>query len=311
MRNFINIDQVPKRCLKKIIKDAKEFKESRSGLMNGVADSQKILENCIVGLIFEKPSTRTRVSFDVAIRQMGGKSLILSANELQLGNGETIQDTAKVLSLYLDMLLIRTSDEVNLMELVEYASIPIINGLTDRSHPCQVMADVMTFEELKGNITGKKVVWLGDGNNVCVSYIHAAVQFDFELVIASPIEFSPNDCSVAWARNCGASVTVLADANAAVEGADLVVTDTHVSMHNDPSTAKRRLQILQSFQVTEELMRKAKSDAIFMHCLPAHRNVEVTESVIDGPQSVVFQEAENRLHVQKAIMKWCFSDGES
>tara|TARA_A100001015_G_C15018310_1_gene726662 strand:- start:1725 stop:2657 length:933 start_codon:yes stop_codon:yes gene_type:complete len=306
VKNFINIDLVSKKCLKTIIKDAKQFKYSRIGLRNGAADKRRFLENSIVGLIFEKPSTRTRVSFDVGIRQMGGKTMVLSANNLQLGNGETIQDTAKILSLYLDMLLVRTSDENKLLELAAHASVPVINGLTDNSHPCQVMADIMTFEELKGSIKGKKVVWVGDGNNVCASYIHAAVQFDFGLTIAAPIEFSPDKQLVAWAKKCGAEVVVVMDVNKAVDGADLVVTDTHLSMHNDLSEAKRRLEILRSYQVNEELMSKAKHDAIFMHCLPAHRNVEVSEGVIDGSQSVVFQEAENRLHVQKAIMKWCF-----
>ena len=200
MNNFINIDLVSKKCLKTIIKDAKEFKHSRKGLSHGTADEERFLKNSIVGLIFEKPSTRTRVSFDVGIRQMGGKSMVLSANDLQLGNGETIQDTAKILSLYLDMLLIRTSDENKLLELAAHASVPVINGLTDNSHPCQVMADIMTFEELKGSIRGKKVVWVGDGNNVCASYIHAAVQFDFGLTIAAPIEFSPDKQLVAWAK---------------------------------------------------------------------------------------------------------------
>ena len=308
MKNFLDISQVPIRSLKSIIEEAREMKERREGFSNGTLDNPKWLENRIIGLIFEKPSTRTRISFDVGIRQMGGKSIVLSVNDLQLGNGENISDTAKVLSLYLDMVMIRTTDETKLLNFASFSSIPVINGLTDQSHPCQVMADVMTFEELKGSIQGKKVVWVGDGNNVCTSYIHAAVKFGFNLIIASPEQFSPKKSLLFWAKNHGAEVKVYLDPSEAVKNADLVVTDTHLSMHNEIVEAKSRLQILRNFQVNKELMSKAKSDAIFLHCLPAHRNVEVTDDVIDGQQSVVLNAAANRLHVQKALMKWCFHD---
>ena len=308
MKNFLDISQVPQKSLQSIINEARSMKEKRAGLPNGALDNPMWLDNRIVGLIFEKPSTRTRVSFDVGIRQMGGKSMVLSVNDLQLGNGESISDTAKVLSLYLDMVMIRTTDESKLLDFARYSSIPVINGLTDQSHPCQVMADVMTFEEHKGNIWDKKVVWVGDANNVCTSYIHASVQFGFNLIIASPEQFSPDKSLLTWAKTHGGNVKVSVDPNEAVDNADLVVTDTHLSMHNDIGGANSRLKILHKFQVNKKLMSKAKSDAIFMHCLPAHRNVEVTDDVIDGHQSVVLTAAENRLHVQKSLMKWCFQE---
>ena len=308
MKNFLDISQIPQKSLESIINEARSMKKRRAGLPNGALDNPMWLDNRIVGLIFEKPSTRTRVSFDVGIRQMGGKSMVLSVNDLQLGNGESIADTAKVLSLYLDMVMIRTTDESKLLDFARYSSIPVINGLTDQSHPCQVMADVMTFEEHKGNIRDKKVVWVGDANNVCTSYIHASVQFGFNLIIASPEQLSPDKSLLTWAKTHGGNVKVSVDPNEAVDNADLVVTDTHLSMHNDIGGANSRLKILHKFQVNKKLMSKAKSDAIFMHCLPAHRNVEVTDDVIDGHQSVVLNAAANRLHVQKSLMKWCFHD---
>ena len=307
MKNFLDINQVSRESLKAIVEEAKNLKALRARLPQGALDDPIWLENRIVGLIFEKPSTRTRVSFDVGIRQMGGQSMILSTNDLQLGNGENFSDTAKILSLYLDMVMVRTSDEAKLIDFVEHTKVPVINGLTNQSHPCQVMADVMTFEELKGKIRAKKVVWVGDGNNVCTSYIHAAIQFGFYLTIASPPEFSPNSNLIDWAQKHGA-VEILTDPHKAVENADLVVTDTHVSMHDDLSERSFRLESLSKFQVNENLMRRAKSDALFLHCLPAHRDVEVTVGVLDGPQSAVLAAAENRLHVQKAIMKWCISN---
>ena len=305
MKNFLDINKIPQNSLKLIIKEAKIIKERRKGQPNGASDHPKWLNDRIVGLIFEKPSTRTRVSFDVGVRQMGGKPIILSASELQLGNGENISDTAKVLSLYLDMVLIRTLDESKLHDFVNYATIPVINGLTNQSHPCQIMADIMTFEELRGCIKGKKVVWVGDGNNVCTSYIHAAGKFDFNLAIAAPEGFLPNNRELTWAKKVGAQVEICKDATSAAQGADLVVTDTHLSMHDKEASVTKRLNALKSFQVDDKVMRQANSDAIFLHCLPAHRGVEVTANVIDGPQSAVFEAALNRLHVQKAIMRWC------
>lgn len=305
MKHFLDISQIPKNTLRSIINEARQIKEKRDGQRNGKLDEKLFLDGCIVGLIFEKPSTRTRVSFDVGIRQMGGQSIVLSALDLQLRNGETISDTAKVLSGYLDMLMIRTFDEAVLVEMASCSSIPIINGLTNRSHPCQVMADILTFEELRGNIEGNTVVWLGDGNNVCVSYIHAAVQFGFKLVVASPKEFEPNSEVIEWANQFGNFVEVVSDPRAAIKNANLVVTDTFTSMHDDKQNTKLRSAIFQNYQVNNDLMQRADPDAVFLHCLPAHRNVEVTSQVIDGPQSAVFEAAENRLHVQKSIMKWC------
>ncbi|MDP4993082.1 MAG: ornithine carbamoyltransferase, partial [Marivita lacus] len=259
----------------------------------------------MVALIFEKPSTRTRVSFDVGVRQMGGQTMVLSGSDMQLGHGETIADTARVMSRYVDLIMIRTFDEAVLEEMAEYASVPVINGLTDRTHPCQIMADVMTYEEHRGPIKGKKVVWCGDGNNVCASFLHAAAQFGFDFTFTGPVQLDPEMEFVGLARNAGVSVAIERDPFKAVEGADLVVADTWVSMHDAQSAKERRHNMLRPYQVNVDLMRQAKPDALFMHCLPAHRGEEVTSEVMDGPQSVIFDEAENRLHAQKAIMRYC------
>jgi ornithine carbamoyltransferase len=263
------------------------------------------LQDRVVALIFEKPSTRTRVSFDVGVRQMGGQTMVLSGSDMQLGHGETIADTARVLSRYVDMIMIRTFDETVLTEMAEYASVPVINGLTDRTHPCQIMADVMTYEEHRGPIAGKKVVWSGDGNNVCSSFLHAAGQFGFNFTFTGPSTLDPEQEFVDLARSRGVEVRIERDPAAAVAGADLVVTDTWVSMHDAQSARERRHNQLRPYRVDAELMAKAKPDALFMHCLPAHRGDEATSEVMDGPNSVIFDEAENRLHAQKAIMRWC------
>jgi ornithine carbamoyltransferase len=236
---------------------------------------------------------------------MGGQSMVLSGKEMQLGHGETIADTARVLSRYVDMIMIRTFDESVLLEMAEYASVPVINGLTDRSHPCQIMSDVMTFEEHHGPIKGKKVVWLGDGNNVCTSFLHAAGQFGFDLTFAGPSTLEPEPEAIGYARSQGSKVEIERDAQAADEGADLIVTDTWLSMHDKQSARERRHNMLRPYQVNVELLSHANEDAVFMHCLPAHREEEVTSEVMDGPQSLVFDEAENRLHAQKAIMRHC------
>jgi ornithine carbamoyltransferase len=254
-------------------------------------------------MIFERPSTRTRVSFDVGMRELGGETLMLTGAEMQLGRGETIADTARVLSRYVDAIMIRMLDHAKVRELAEYASVPVINGLTKLSHPCQVMADVMTYEEHRGSIAGKKVAWLGDANNVLASWVHAAARFDFTLQIASPEELSPTAELIAWARNEGARVTVTRSPQDAAEGADCLVTDCWVSMGDED--AGRRHNLLQPYQVNSKLMGRANSKAIFMHCLPAHRGEEVTDEVMDGPQSVVFDEAENRLHAQKGVLAYC------
>jgi ornithine carbamoyltransferase len=259
----------------------------------------------MVALIFEKPSTRTRVSFDVGVRQMGGETMVLSGSDMQLGHGETIADTARVLSRYVDMIMIRTFEEDTLLEMADHATVPVINGLTNRTHPCQIMADILTYEEHRGPIAGKKVTWCGDGNNVFASFAHAAGQFGFDLTFSGPPTLDPEPGFVNEARAKGSTVEIERDPFRAVAGADLVVTDTWISMHDSQTARERRHNQLRPYQVNAELMRHAKPDSLFMHCLPAHRDEEVTSEVMDGPHSVVFDEAENRLHAQKAIMRWC------
>ena len=305
MNHFLDIHTTDRGALSGIIANAREMKDARAGRPRGQQDDVLPLEGRMVALIFEKPSTRTRVSFDVGVRQMGGETMVLSGADLQLGHGETIADTARVLSRYVDLIMIRTFDESVLQEMAEFADVPVINGLTDRTHPCQIMADVMTYEEHRGPIKGKKVVWAGDGNNVCASFLHAAGQFGFDMVFTGPVQLEPEAEFVGLARKAGVKVSIERDAKKAVEGADLVVTDTWVSMHDSQSSKERRHNMLRPYQVNEELMSHAKDDALFMHCLPAHREEEVTSAVMDGPSSVVFDEAENRLHAQKAIMRWC------
>lgn len=258
-----------------------------------------------LAMIFEKPSTRTRISFDVAMHQLGGRSIALSPSELQLDRGESISDTARVLSRYVDGVLLRTSRHDKLLELVEGATIPIINGLTDRCHPCQLMADVLTFEEHVGPIEGRVVAWLGDGNNVAATWIQAAAQFGFEMRVACPKGYEPDAEIVAWAHGRGADVTISRDADKAASGADCVVTDSWVSMSDDPES--KTVEVFKPYQVNERIMGLAKPGAIFMHCLPAKRGQEVTDAVIDGPRSVVFDEAENRMHAQKAVLLWCLT----
>ncbi len=305
MPHFLDIHTTDKSALRAMIDQARAIKDARNGLPKATPDAEQPLANHMVALIFEKPSTRTRVSFDVGVRQMGGQTMVLSGNEMQLGHGETIADTARVLSRYVDLIMIRTFEETVLQEMAEYASVPVINGLTNRSHPCQIMADVMTFEEHRGPIAGRKVVWCGDGNNVCASFLHAAGQFGFDLTFTGPEALDPDPEFVARARDQGAQVEIIRDPARAVEGADLVVADTWVSMHDSQSNRERRHNLLRPYQVNDALMAQAKPDALFMHCLPAHREEEVTNAVMDGPQSVVFDEAENRLHAQKAIMRYC------
>lgn len=305
MTHFLDIHKTDPAELRKILDQAHAMKAARAGRPKGTPDDDAPLAGLMVALIFEKPSTRTRVSFDMGVRQMGGQTMVLGGKEMQLGHGESIADTARVLSRYVDMIMIRTFDESVLLELAEYASVPVINGLTDRTHPCQIMADIQTFEEHRGSIKGKKVVWLGDGNNVCASFLHAAGQFGFDVTFAGPKSLDPEDEFVGLARKQGSTVTIERDAAKAVAGADLVVTDTWVSMHDAPSARERRHNLLRPYQVNAELMELAKDDALFMHCLPAHREEEATSEVMDGPHSVVFDEAENRLHAQKAVMRWC------
>ncbi|MCK8465336.1 ornithine carbamoyltransferase [Aliiroseovarius sp. S1339] len=305
MRHFLDINKTDKSDLKGMIAQAHQIKTARAGRPKGALDDELPLKDHMVALIFEKPSTRTRVSFDVGVRQMGGQTMVLSGSEMQLGHGETVADTARVLSRYVDMIMIRTFEEATLLELAEHADVPVINGLTNRSHPCQIMADILTYEEHRGSIAGKKVVWAGDGNNVCASFLHAAGAFGFDLTFTGPDVLDPEAVFVEEARRNGAMVEIVRDPVKAVDGADLIVADTWVSMHDAPSARERRHNLLRPYQINDELLAHAKPDALFMHCLPAHREEEVTNSVMDGPQSVIFDEAENRLHAQKAVMRWC------
>ena len=302
-RHFLDLDRLDGASLRAILESGKKLKAGPYG-------ADKPLAGKSLALIFEKPSTRTRVSFEVGIRQLGGDAVVLEPSGTQLGRGETVADTAKVLSRYVDAIMIRTTAEEKLLELAEHASVPVINGLTDRTHPCQLMADVMTFEEHRGPISGKVVAWSGDGNNMAASWLHAAARFGFELRLACPAGLGPPAEVVAWAQAEGGRVVVTDDMEQAVRGADCVVTDTWVSMGDgeDSENRQRRHNLLRPYQVDDQLMSLAKPEAIFMHCLPAHRGEEVTDSVIDGPQSVVWDEAENRLHAQKGILLWCLSD---
>jgi ornithine carbamoyltransferase len=305
MKHFLDINKTASHDLRVMIDGARAMKDARAGRPKGMPDDEQPLAGHMVALIFEKPSTRTRVSFDVGVRQMGGQTMVLSGADMQLGHGETIADTARVLSRYVDLIMIRTFEEQTLLEMAEHATVPVINGLTDRSHPCQIMADVMTFEEHRGPIAGKKVVWSGDGNNVCASFIHAAGQFGFDLTFTGPETLDPERGFIEEARAKGVKVEIERDPMRAVEGADLVVTDTWVSMHDPQSARERRHNQLRGYQVNDHLMAGARPDSLFMHCLPAHRDDEATSGVMDGPHSVIFDEAENRLHAQKAIMRWC------
>jgi ornithine carbamoyltransferase len=303
IRHFLDLIDIPKDELRVMIESALAMKAARK---RNPANVEQPLKGLALAMIFDKPSTRTRVSFDLAMRQLGGDTLMLTGAEMQLGRGETIADTARVMSRYVDAIMIRTLDYETVAELARHASIPVINGLTKRSHPCQVMADVMTFEERKGPIKGRTVAWTGDTNNVLVSWMHAAERFDFRLNVAGPAELKPKKWLLDWIEDSGASIAMTTDPDAAVKNADCVVTDTWVSMGDEQAKANRH-NLLKPYQVNAELMAKANKDAIFMHCLPAHRGEEVTDEVMDGPHSVVFDEAENRLHAQKGILTWCLN----
>jgi len=305
MNHFLDIDKTPPDALRAMIDHARAMKDARLGRPKGAPDDEQPLAGHMVALIFEKPSTRTRVSFDVGVRQMGGQTMVLSGADMQLGHGETIADTARVLSRYVDLIMIRTFEEATLLEMAEHATVPVINGLTNRTHPCQIMADVMTYEEHRGPIAGRKVVWSGDGNNVFASWAQAAGQFGFDLTFTGPPTLDPEPGFLADARAKGAAIEIVRDPMRAASGADLIVTDTWVSMHDPQSARERRHNQLRGYRVDERLMGAAKADALFMHCLPAHRDDEVTSAVMDGPRSVIFDEAENRLHAQKAVLRWC------
>ena len=302
LKHFLDLDRIESGELRGMIESSKGFKRGESP-----GGQAKPLAGKALAMVFEKPSTRTRVSFEMAIHELGGHAVILETQGSQLGRGETAADTARVLSRYVDAIMIRTTSETKLLEMAEYASVPVINGLTDRTHPCQLMADVMTFEEHRGPIEDKVIAWSGDGNNMAASWIHAAVRFNFELRLACPEMLTPPQDALDWANGEGGRITVTPDVDAAVTGADCVVTDIWVSMGDESGDSQNRHNILKPYRVDDRVMGLAKSDAVFMHCLPVHRGDEVTASVIDGPQSVVWDEAENRLHAQKGILYWCLS----
>jgi ornithine carbamoyltransferase len=296
-RHFLDLDELEAGTLRSILDLAGELK------VNGNGTDRSRLAGKAVALIFDKPSTRTRVSFEVAVKALGGDAVVLNTKEMQLGRGETIADTARVLSRYVDAIMIRTDQHAKLLELAEAATVPVINGLTDRSHPCQIMADVMTFEAHRGPIRDRTLAWTGDGNNVATSWIHAAQRFDFKLRLACPPELAPDPEVLGWAAERQARVQLCATPHEAVAGADAVMTDVWVSMGDGEPERRRRL--LTDYRVDEALMAAAEPGALFMHCLPAHRGEEVSAAVIDGPRSVVFDQAENRLHAQKGILAWC------
>jgi ornithine carbamoyltransferase len=302
-RHFLDLDLVATAELRRILDMGHAYKHPAA--KPGPAAKHNPLAGKTLAMVFEKPSTRTRVSFELAMRQLGGDVVVLSASDSQMGRGEPVADTARVLSRYVDAIMMRTTEKAKLDEMAAYASVPVINGLTDLSHPCQIMADLMTLEEHKGGLADQVVAWSGDGNNVATSWIHAAVRFGFELRVAAPEPLQPADRLIAWAKSEGGKVSVLSDPHAAVKGADCIVTDTWVSMGVEASV--NRHNMLAPYRVDERLMAEAKPDAIFMHCLPAKRGEEVTAGVIDGAQSVVWDEAENRLHAQKGILAWCLA----
>lgn len=307
MRHFLDIDQIDYTDLRSIINDALNLKAQRVGFTKGQLDKNASLTGNSVALIFQKPSTRTRVSFDMGVHQLGGKSLLLSGDDMQLGHGESIGDTALVLSRYVDLMMLRTFSEETLYEMAKHASIPVINGLTDTSHPCQIMADILTYEEKRGSIKGKKVLWIGDGNNVCASLMQASEKFNFSVIFSGPDELDPDPNLVKKVLKRGASFEIQRNVKEAIKDVDLIITDSWVSMHHSELERKSMHNILQQYQVNKELIQYSKPDTLFMHCLPAHRGEEVTSEVLDGERSVVFDEAENRLHVQKSIMRWCLN----
>jgi ornithine carbamoyltransferase len=301
VRHFLDIYRLEAADLRSILDDAHVRKAARKGWPLGKVDADAPGKDHVLAMIFEKNSTRTRFSFDAAIRQLGGASIIATASDMQLGRGEPIEDTAKVLSRMVDAVMIRANNHEDVERFARVSTVPVINGLTDRSHPCQILADLQTIEEQLGPIAGKTIAWIGDGNNVCHSFMHAAPKFGFHLNVACPAEYHPDLHDLAKGGN---SVTLTSDPREAVLGADVVVTDTWVSMGD--SDYEERLQAFESYTVDEALMALADPDAVFLHCLPAHRGEEVTDAVIDGPKSLVWDEAENRIHAQKAVLAWCF-----
>mgnify|MGYP000075393947 FL=1 len=305
MNDFINISDLSKNELRAIIDGAKKRKSERGEKPNSQPDADQPIQGKTMIMFFAKPSTRTRISFDLAVKQLGGSSIILNQDEIHYGKGdETIKDTAKVLSQYADILMIRTDSHKDINEFKKYLEIPIINGLTNLSHPCQIMSDILTFEESKGSIEGKTIAWLGDGNNVVNSFIEAATKFEFEIRIACPKKYQPDKKIVETAKKNNCKLLITEDPYKAAKDADCVMTDKWISM-SDKGDKKKKKKILKKYQVNKKIMKSAKSDAIFMHCLPASREEEVTSEVMDGKQSVVWLQAFNRIHAQKSIIEWC------
>ena len=305
MKNFINISDISKKELRLIIENAKLRKSKRQKINKNAVDADMLLDGKILVMIFEKPSTRTRISFDIAVKQLGGKSLTLNPDEIHYGNGnESLHDTAKILSQYADIVMLRTHVHKKVVDFSKYLDIPIINGLTDLNHPCQIMSDIMTYEELRGPIKNKKIAWLGDGNNIVYSLIEASVQFGFKLSIACPKGYEPNIKILNWAKKNNSKVEITKKALIAAKNADCIMTDKWISMGDKISISKKR-KALKPYQVNKKIMNVAKKDSIFMHCLPANRGDEVTDDVIDGKQSAVWLAALNRIHIQKSIIEWC------
>ena len=300
-RHFVDLWRLEPADLRAILDDAKARKAARRGWPQGRVDGDAPARERTLAMIFQKNSTRTRFSFDAAMRQLGGDVIISTANDMQLGRGETIEDTAKVLSRMVDAVMLRANSHEDVERLAYASTVPVINGLSDKGHPCQIIADLMTFEEHRGPVTGKTLAWVGDGNNVCHSFMHAAAKFGFRLNVACPAEYHPDLRDL---EKGGVHVHLTSDPREAVKGADVVVTDTWVSMGDQDYEA--RLAAFEPYTVDEALMGLAKDDAVFLHCLPAHRGEEVTDAVIDGPQSLIWDEAENRIHAQKAVLAWCF-----
>ncbi|QGM96928.1 ornithine carbamoyltransferase [Methylocystis parvus] len=303
-RHFLDLSDFNGGELRHILDLAKSLKAKR---VKGAPPAERPLAGKYLAMVFDKPSTRTRVSFDIAMRDLGGETIMLTGGEMQLGRGETIADTARVLSRFVDAVMIRILSHDDLTELARHATVPVINGLTKLSHPCQIMADLLTFEERLGQIDGRAVAWVGDSNNVLASWVHAAARLGFTINVATPAELAPPQSLIDWARANGAAMNLMRDPYAAVAGVDAVVTDCWVSMGDEDEDFRRA--VLAPYQVDAKLMRAAAKDAVFMHCLPAHRGEEVTDDVMDGPQSVVFDEAENRLHAQKGVLAWCLAPG--
>ncbi len=305
VRHFLDLSDAGGDALAAMLNDAQDRKAARSGWPKGKADADAPLADHVLAMIFEKSSTRTRASFDMAMRQLGGTAMVMEGGAMQLGRGESIADTARVLSRMVDAIMIRTDDHAKVEEMAHYASVPVINGLTDKSHPCQIVADLLTVVENGKALPGLELAWFGDGNNVLHSVLEAAGIFKFNLRIATPAGFEPEPAFVEAARAGGATVTLTQDAQAAATGADVIVTDTWVSMGQE--NAAEKIAAMQAFQVDDALMALARPDAVFLHCLPAHVGEEVTQSVIEGPQSRVFDEAENRIHAQKSVLLWAFA----